>query len=224
MIGKTFNESVAYYDDWMKKALPNYQDLFQSAKDVIPFAAGAPIEVLDLGAGTGLFSSHVLERHPQAAFTLVDLADKLLEVARVRFGEAARCRYVVADYRDYDPGQQFDLVISSMSIHHLSDEEKQALFKQVYRLLRPGGAFINVDQVLGESEYTRKLYWEHWLAQVRQREPSEARIQDSVKRRTTYDREATLVDQLAWLKVAGFANVDCVYKNFFVAVFFGSKE
>ena len=224
MIGQTFNASVAYYDDWMKKALPNYNDLFQSAKDVIPFPPGTPLEVLDLGAGTGLFSSHVLERYPQAAFTLVDLADKLLGVAKVRFGDSARFRYVVADYRGYEPGQQYDLVISSMSIHHLSDEDKQALFKQVYSLLRAGGAFINVDQVLGESEYLRKLYWEHWLAQVRRLEPSEERIQDSVKRRTTYDREATLADQLAWLKAAGFANVDCVYKNFFVAVFFGIKE
>ena len=224
MIGQTFNASVAYYDDWMKKALPNYDDLFQSAKDVIPFPQGAPLEVLDLGAGTGLFSSHVLERHPQAAFTLVDLADKLLGVAKVRFGDSARFRYVVADYRGYEPGQQFDLVISSMSIHHLSDEDKQALFKHVYSLLRAGGAFINVDQVLGESEYLRKLYWEHWLAQVRRLEPSEERIQDSVQRRTTYDREATLADQLAWLKATGFANVDCVYKNFFVAVFLGMKE
>ena len=52
----------------------------------------------------------------------------------------------------------------------------------------------------------------------------EERIQESIDRRTTYDREALLEEQLEWLKSSGFQNVDCVYKNFFVGVFFGMKE
>lgn len=223
MVSQAFNDSVAYYDEWIKIAMPSYGDLFQAGLDVIPYAAGADIEVLDLGAGTGLFTSYVQGRHPRAAFTLVDLADRLLALAKTRFDENERFDYVVADYRGYAPGRQFDLVVSSLSIHHLSDEDKRALFERVYGLLRPGGAFINIDQVLGETEYLRKLYWALWLERVRRLEPDEARIQESIKRRTTYDREATLLDQLAWLKAAGFVNVDCVYKNTAFAVFFGLK-
>ncbi len=84
-IDQAFNASVEYYDDWMKKALPNYGDIFGTATDLIPFDTTARIDVLDLGAGTGLFSKHVLDKYPQANFVLYDVADKMLGVAQERF-------------------------------------------------------------------------------------------------------------------------------------------
>ena len=66
-IGQTFDESVEYYDEWVKIALPCYDEIFSVAKGLVPFATDARIEVLDLGAGTGLFSMHVLQKYPNAA-------------------------------------------------------------------------------------------------------------------------------------------------------------
>jgi len=224
-IDQAFDASVAYYDDWMKKALPNYSDIFNSALALLPFEPQAALDVLDLGAGTGLFSQHVLGRYPHARFVLVDLAEKMLGVARQRFANAAdQFRYVLADYRKLEGQAEYDLVISSLSIHHLEDADKQALFDRIHALLRAGGLFINVDQVRGETAYLRELYWNHWLEQVRASGFSEQRIQESIDRRTTYDKEALLAEQLQWLKNSGFQNVDCIYKNFFVGVFLGMKS
>jgi tRNA (cmo5U34)-methyltransferase len=223
-IDAAFNATVAYYDEWMMKALPNYSDLFGSAMALLPFKAEAALEVLDLGAGTGLFSKHVLEKYPHARFVLVDLADKMLELARQRFGaDTHQFQYVLGDYRKLEGQAEYDLVISSLSIHHLEHADKQALFGSIYSVLRTGGLFINIDQILGDTSYLRELYWNHYLEQVRRAGFSEERIQESIDRRTTYDKEARLEDQLAWLKSSGFQNVDCVYKNFFVGVFLGMK-
>jgi tRNA (cmo5U34)-methyltransferase len=224
-IDEAFDTSVAYYDDWMKAALPNYDDLFSTALALLPFKTEAALEVLDLGTGTGLFSSHVLGKYPHANFVLVDLAEKMLGVARQRFGDNFdQFQYVLGDYRNLEGEAEYDLVISSLSIHHLKDAEKQALFGHIYTILRMGGIFINVDQIRGETQFLRELYWNHWLEQVRASGFSEERIQESIDRRTTYDKEALLAEQLAWLKSSGFQNVDCVYKNFFVGVFLGTKE
>jgi tRNA (cmo5U34)-methyltransferase len=224
-IDEAFNATVAYYDDWMKGALPNYSDLFGSALAVLPFKSDTALQVLDLGAGTGLFSQHVLDKYPHASFVLVDLAEKMLEVARQRFGDGSdQFQYVVADYRELQGEQEYDLVISSLSIHHLEDADKKALFGRVYTILRKGGLFVNIDQILGETPYLQKLYWDHYLEQVHAAGFPEERIQESIDRRTSYDKEARLDEQLAWLKSSGFQNVDCVYKNFFVGVFMGMKE
>jgi tRNA (cmo5U34)-methyltransferase len=179
---------------------------------------------MDLGAGTGLFSWHVLGKYPAATFTLCDLAPKMLEIARQRFAPySGQFTYMVEDYRMISAELKFDLVISSLSIHHLSHEDKRALFKQIHSLLEDDGLFINVDQVWGPTEYWQSRYWEQWLERVRHGGASEEQIEASVKRRKEYDREASLADQLQWLGRAGFSQVDCVYKHAFIGVFCAFK-
>jgi len=224
-IGDAFNATVDYYDDWMRVALPGYADLFGTATDLIPAEPEDAIEVLDLGAGTGLFSWHVRRRFPKAQLVLVDVADRMLEVARTRFAGDEAVEYLIADYRTIvlEPARQFDAVVSSLSIHHLDDAEKVALCRRVFDLVRPGGVFLNIDQIRGETAAIRDLYWTSWLARVRRAGAPEARITESIERRRTYDRDALLADQLRWLDEAGFEDVDCVYKNYFVGVFYGRK-
>ncbi len=223
-IGQSFDETVAFYDQWIKKAIPGYNDLFSVALQMIPFATDAPIAVLDLGAGTGLFSQYVFARYHQGNFVLMDLAVELLEVARRRFKDhSQQFNYIPGDYREISGEARYDLVISSMSIHHLMDEDKQRLFGQVFNLLKRPGVFVNVDQIRGETPDLQRLYWEQWLAHVRRNGGSEAEIQNSVARRRKYDKDALLAEQLAWLKGAGFANVDCVYKYYFTGVFLAMK-
>ncbi len=53
---------------------------------------------------------------------------------------------------------RFDLVISSLTIHHLEHAEKRALSARVHSALKPCGAFIDVDQVRGEAPFG-ELYW-----------------------------------------------------------------
>ncbi len=224
-IGQAFNSSIDYYDDWMRKALPNYEDIYKTALELIHFQPAVPIDVLDLGAGTGLFSKHVFEKYPNARFLLYDLADKMIDVAKNRFrSHPQQFEFFIGDYRTLRISREFDLVISSLSVHHLDDNDKKLLFRSVYDVLRKPGIFINIDQIRGDTPYLQDLYWNHWLDQVKRAESSEKRIQESIDRRKNYDRDSLLKDQLQWLLEAGFMNVDCVYKNFFVGVFFAMKE
>ena len=205
-IEQVFDNSTATYDSWMKRALPCYDQVFGIATQVMPFDRDAPINVLDLGAGTGLFSEHVLKVFPNATFVLWDLAKKMLGVARERFQEhGERFQFVIEDYRNLRAIDDFDLIISSLSIHHLTDEEKRELCQRVYAPLKVGGAFVNVDQIRGETAYLQDLYWDMWLHHVRASGAPEEQIQESIERRTTYDQDALLADQLQWLREAGFA-------------------
>jgi len=223
-IAQAFDASVEYYDDWMRVALPSYAGIFAAALEQIPFEKNVSIRVLDLGAGTGLFSWHVLGEYPAAKFTLCDLAPKMLEIARQRFAPfPGQFTYLVEDYRLMPSDQKFDLVISSLSIHHLSDEDKRSLFARIHSLLEHDGLFLNIDQVWGPTEYWQARYWDQWLARVRKSGASEDQIEASVKRRKEYDREASLADQLQWLEQAGFSQVDCVYKHAFIGVFCAFK-
>lgn len=223
-IGKAFDRSVKYYDDWMKLALPSYDALFATTLELIPYDEKRAIKVLDLGAGTGLFSKHILSKYSHAEFLLCDIAPKMLEVAKKRFRKnKEQIRYLVEDYRSYQDENKYDLIISSLSIHHLENAEKKALFAKVYELLNEEAVFINVDQVKGPTQNIQGLYWHDWLRKVREKGAPEEQIQASIQRRQEFDKDALLSDQLRWLSEAGFTDVDCVYKNYFIGVFFASK-
>ena len=52
---------------------------------------------------------------------------------------------------------------------------------------------------------------------------TEGQIRGGKERRAAYDREATMADQLRWLTEAGFAHVDCIYKNYLMGLFLAVK-
>ena len=224
-IDQAFNATIDYYDDWIRKAVPGYDEMFAIARELLPFPEGAEVDVLDLGAGTGLFSRLVLGKYPHGRFVLVDVAAKMLDVARERFRDhPGQFDYRVEDYRDLREEERFDLVISALSIHHLGDPEKRTLFARVHAALRTGGIFLNIDQIRGGTPALQELYCDTWLAKVRAAGASEEEVQGGVARRLAFDREATLLDQLDWLGEAGFADADCVYKNYLMGLFYAVKK
>jgi len=221
-VEQAFDEAAPEYDAWVRQALPTYEELFSVAVELIPYPTDAAISVADLGAGSGLFSQRVLSSYPDARFTLFDASRAMLGRAGRRFaGSSDRFTFVEQRLERFSEPQRFDLAISSLSIHHLEHPAKQNLFRKICAALRPGSAFINVDQVRGDSPFG-DLYWSTWLAKVRESGAPEPRIQASVERRREFDRDASLLEQLDWLQQAGF-EADCIYKHYFVAVFLALK-
>lgn len=217
-----FDEAAPDYDSWIRRALPTYEELFRVAIEAVPHARDAPIRVADLGAGSGLYSERVLQAFSRASVVLYDSSAEMLERAHKRFSSLQRdVTFVEERMEAFSEPQMFDLVVSSLAIHHLEHAEKRMLFRQVFSALRPEGAFVNVDQVRGEGRF-RELYWSTWLSRVRASGAPESQIQSSIKRRREFDRDASLGEQLAWLADAGF-EVDCIYKHYFMAIFMGVK-
>jgi len=223
-INEAFNSTTDYYDRWIRKAVPGYDEMRHIARQLLPPPSQSPLEVLDLGAGTGLFSSLVLATNPTAHFTLWDVADKMLEVAQARFEDSpGQFRYVVGDYRFLDEPESYHLVISSLSIHHLTDPEKQELFCRVFRALKPGGVFLNMDQIKGPTPEIQEIYCRKWEEITRLNGATEDEVQGGLERRRLYDREATMENQLQWLRDAGFQEVDCIYKIWLMGLFYARK-
>lgn len=223
-VQQTFDKYAADYDSARRRLIPCYDDFYGTAVACIPFAGKRAVRVLDLGAGTGLFSGLVAARFPEADLTLVDVSEKMLAQARARFADRdAKITFVAADYSSLLPGgHPFDLIISALSIHHLADPQKEALFARCYEALAPGGFFVNADQVLGETEEIERIYRKTWLAQVKVSGASEDELAAALERMQA-DRMAPLSFQLDSLREIGFHNVNCWYKNYSFAVFSGEK-
>jgi SAM-dependent methyltransferase len=120
------------------------------------------------------------------------------------------------DYaREALPGR-YDLVASALSIHHLEDDEKQSLFRLLFDVLEPGGAFVNADQVAGPTPALTRQYLTSWRRHARAAGASDDELRGGEERMQA-DRPASLEHQLDWLRAAGFRDVDCFYKHFMFA-------
>jgi tRNA (cmo5U34)-methyltransferase len=179
--------------------------------------------VLDLGAGTGLFGAMVARAFPEASLLLTDISEAMLAQARQRFAGNPRVSYSLMEHAQLSAASEYDLVLSALSIHHLDHSGKRTLFQKIYRALRPGGMFINVDQALAPSRIGEEQYERMWLEDARANGVSELALAQA-RERMREDRSALLSDQLAWLVEAGFDDVDCWYKRFRFVVYGGVKK
>ena len=146
----------------------------------------------------------------------------MLAQARGRFAADAGVTVEVADYSSVQFGTGWDVVASALSIHHLEHGAKQALFRKIREALRPGGVFVNADQVAGPTEELEREYVARWLQAVWERGASEFEVDQSLYRQQE-DRRASVEAQLAWMREAGFAGVDCWFKDGSFAVLAGRR-
>jgi tRNA (cmo5U34)-methyltransferase len=217
-----FNNISQRYDGQRKLLIPCFDDFYAAAGPLLQ-RLKAPASLLDIGAGTGLFSYVVYQQLPQLQFTLLDISDAMLQVARQRFSGLPNFRFVEADFSTASFSGKYDIVISALAIHHLEDAAKIKLYRHVFEVLNPGGIFINADQVTGRSPFFDQYYKEQWRETVIQSGLDETAIQQAFER-VKLDKFAPLEMQLQALEQAGFAEVDCVYKYQNFVVFAGLKK
>ena len=109
--------------------------------------------VLDLGCGTGTLVVLLKRRYPAAQIFGLDPDPKALRRAKKkvrRAGVAVQLDEGFADQLPYDEGT-FDRVLSSFMLHHLEDQDREKMLREVLRVLKPAGTFHLLDFAGGED-------------------------------------------------------------------------
>jgi tRNA (cmo5U34)-methyltransferase len=210
------------YDEAILRCVPRYAEMLWAVLRYIPEDLD-PARILDLGVGSGNLSAAVLDRYPGAALTGVDVSREMLALARRRL-PTERLTLVQRDFRDlgFDDGG-FDLVVSSISIHHVGDDEKRALFRDLHRLLRPGGVLAYSDQFRGATEETYAKHIERWREESFALGAGEDEWTTWMAHQGEHDHHASLADQMNWLREAGFTGIDCPWRYLLWTVLIGRR-
>lgn len=205
--------------------MPGYADLHRALLNGIPFLPTRSFRVLELGVGTGTFTSLLLSEFPHAVVRGVDLSPKMIRLAREKLrGYRGRVELVASDLASY-PSGEYDAVVSALAIHHLPDREKWRLFRQVHRSLLPGGYFGDADDHLPEDAIfdTRYAHVASVLAAGGPLTGSWTSPQEVWHEHEKFDHPCTVAAEVAALTRSGFAHVGNPWRFYGQAVIWAYK-
>lgn len=124
-------------------------------------------DILDIGSGLGAIDILLAQTHGAKSVTGIDIEQPLIDHARRRAAAAGmedrvRFQLVEPGPLPFDDGC-FDMVFSKDAIIHIPD--KQVLYEDVLRVLKPGGVFVGSDWLRGgDKEYSQQAL--EWLQAV----------------------------------------------------------
>ncbi|MEO1089263.1 MAG: class I SAM-dependent methyltransferase [Pseudomonadota bacterium] len=187
-------------------------------------AATAGGDVVDLCCGEGLATAALRAALPETVVQALDGSPAMLAATRAAAGDDLNLRTALIELED-DAWRRFDAplraVVSSLAVHHLDDGAKRVLFRDLHGALAPGGVFVLADLVAPTTIIGQRMAAAMWDDEVRRR----ALAMDGDERGfrafeaadwnlyrqaqpDPVDRPSRLLDQLDWLRDAGFVDIE----------------
>jgi len=164
------------------------------AEALVSETEGAPVRVLDVGAGSGIWGIALARRSPGVRVTAVDWAG-VLEVTKdfaARFGVGDRLETRAGDMFEVDFGADYQIAVLGQILHSFSEVRGRTLLTKLYEALAPGGAIAIAEFLVDEARATQTnslIFAVNMLVN------------------TTQGDAYSFAEIAAWLKEAGFENL-----------------
>jgi len=119
--------------------------------------------VFEIGVGTGTLA--ILCARKGAYVTGIDISRKMLKIAERKIHEAGLAGKVklkemsVVEMDRHVPKDSFDKVVSTFVFSELSEAEQIFALRESYRVLKPNGKIIILDEVVPRSFWKKALYY-----------------------------------------------------------------
>ncbi len=153
-----YDRSNAFYALWLDQRMVYSCAYFVTPEDNLDTAQEHKLEylcrklclragesLLDIGCGWGGLIMYAVQHYGVQAYGIT-LSQLQAEWAQQRIQEAGlteRCHVEVRDYRDMQKTQTFDKIVSVGMFEHVDAPLLPTYFQNTWRLLRPGGIFLN---------------------------------------------------------------------------------
>ncbi len=167
--------------DWLQRwdaqqegYVPEREARFTAMFDTLAQLLPRSFVALDLGCGPGSISQRLLARFSDARAIAIDIDPVMLAIGEGALGTVGgRLRWMEADLASPDWLQalgetQIDAVLSTTALHWLEPQALLHLYSHLGRLLRPGGLFLNGDNMAfgpdspGLARLSQRLLDEQW--------------------------------------------------------------
>ena len=218
-----YDELSSSYTELISKCVPRYHEMLFNMFRYIP-ESFKPKRIIDLGCGTGNLTQEILNHFPYAEIHALDLSEDILGECKKRFPNTENISYIKADFKQMSlDSNAYDLVMSSIAIHHVEDPIKVQLYQDVYSALRYNGLFIFADQTRGITDEIYKKNITCWKEEALKLGSTEENWKMWMEHQDAHDHHSPVGWHLHQLENAGFNQVDLLSKYLMWGVFWAKK-
>ena len=191
---------------------------------------------IDLGCGDGILANTILKQYSDANGLLLDYSPSMIDAAKKRMSAFQNQKIIQSDLSNSNWQDNVinkpEVVVSGYAIHHLKNGRKYELFEEIFKILKPGGIFINMEHVASTSKFGNSLFNELVVDELQAKLEKEG---TNTNKADLMEEHLNRPDQLEnillpvtiqcdWLKEIGFIDVDCFFKCFEFAIYAGIKR
>lgn len=153
-----FWQIVPHYNEAEETVAEAVQDTFRADN-------AQSLQILEIGCGTGLTTEKILKADERISLKAIDIDNETVEQARARLIENKQVSFERADALEYlkrQPDASVDAVLSALVFHNCTAEYRERVFAEIYRTLKKGGIFVNMDKFTqdDETEHQAALKWQ----------------------------------------------------------------
>jgi len=218
-----FEAEAEEFDKNILKLIPHYTEMINALVLSIPFKKDEKINVIDLGCGTGTVAQNIKDAFPNSNISCLDIAENMIKLTQNKLRGNINCN--VCNFYEYSFDKKYDVIISSLALHHLeSDEDKIMFYQKIYNALNKNGVFYNADVVLGSNHHLQEIYMAKWKTFMNKNVSLEEINNKWMVNYRAEDRPTSLMNHINWLKDIGFNDVDVVWKYYNYGVYGGYKK
>ncbi len=139
--------------DFLGMMCPNVVVLTQKlGSTVAAWRPGNTLQGLEIGCGTGLSTLSLLTQREDLHLRAFDASAAMLAQARANVAEYVdngRVEFIESDalaFLRQQPDASVDVVASNYAIHNFLNDYRDQVFAEIWRVLKPGGLFVNGDR------------------------------------------------------------------------------
>ena len=208
-----FDREVARaFDDMLYRSIPQYNVMRSAVTDLAIRYYQPGTRIVDLGCSRGEAIAPLVDILKDARFTGVEISEPMREAATARFSEKPQVEILPLDLRTDYPEAEASVTLSVLTLQFTPIEYRQAILRKVFARTLPGGAFILVEKILGDTAELNETFVKLYYDLKAQNGYSQEQIE-----RKRLSLEGVLVPVSAsWnkelLQNAGFRHVDCFWR------------
>ena len=209
-------EVAAVFDDMLARSIPQYEVMRRAVYDLACAYLQPHTAVIDMGASRGEASAALIEKFAMRnRFFLTDVSEPMLHIMRERFEHYININSVAVSYCDLRhqlPPADASVIMSILTLQFTPIEYRQQIAKRVFDSLLPGGVFILVEKILGDTAIIDEMLVKQYYKLKADNGYSDEQIE-----RKKLSLEGVLVPvtdrwNVELLRSAGFRNIDCFWR------------